>query len=438
MNFGFEFVIIAVMLTLNAVFAGYEMALASVSRARLIVLVSQKKKGAEAAAFMKDRMEASLAVVQLGITLVGAIAAATGGAGVGETLEPYLINVFGISQTFAEIVALTCLVIPLSAFTIVFAELIPKMFALNNREWVCLKLSPMMKLFSLIAYPIVSVFETIVKKVVLFGSQKMKSQIGGGEYTSLHELKAAASLARAALLIGATQEKIVLAATELSHRPISSVMLPASEISMIYLMASLNDALIKAHLDMHTRFPVCEKENDPETIKGYVNFKDIVNAIKFNPENPTIEGIRRPLKSLRTNISLSDSLAQMITEKNHIALVRDEREKVVGLVTLEDIMEELVGEIEDEFDRLPAHIHPFGSGWIMGGGVPMNLVLSTIHLSMPIDWPAGRTPILAEWLILKLGRGLEAGEIIQIDSLQVTVRKLRRKKLYEGIINVVK
>lgn len=96
MTFGFELIIIAMMLTLNAVFAAYELGLASVSRARLTVLCQQKKKGAEQAAYMKDRMEASLAVVQLGITFAGAVAAATGGAGMQESFTPYLINVLKI------------------------------------------------------------------------------------------------------------------------------------------------------------------------------------------------------------------------------------------------------------------------------------------------------------------------------------------------------
>ncbi len=435
MTFGFELIVIVITLGLNAIFAAYEMALASISRARLSVLLRQKKKGAEAAVFMKDRMEASLAVVQLGITLVGAIAAATGGAGVGETLQPYLENTFGLSETFAEILALSCFVIPLSCFIIVFAELIPKMFALNNREWICLKLSPAMKVLSFITYPIVTVFEAIVKKVVGFGSGKMKGQTPGEEYGGLHELKAAVSLARSSRLIGAGQEKIVLSAAELSSRPISSIMLPASEVSMISLNASLNDALIKAHLDMHTRFPVCEKEDDPQTVQGYVNFKDIVNALKINPENSTLEGITRPIKGLKACVSISDALAQMIHEKTHIALIRSEDEKIVGMVTLEDIMEELVGEIEDEFDRLPTHIHPFGFSWIMGGGVPMNLVASTVGAAFPVDTLEGRPPIFSDWCSQKLGRALQPGEIIQIGSLRITARKLRRKKIYEAIVN---
>ena len=143
MPFGFELTVIAVMLVLNAVFAAYEMALASTSKSRISVLLNEKRKGAVAAAFMKDRMEASLAVVQLGITLVGAVAAAVGGSGVDEAVAPYLQNVWGFSEFAAEFLSLMVLIIPLTIVTIIFAELVPKVLAIKNAERVVLALSPL-------------------------------------------------------------------------------------------------------------------------------------------------------------------------------------------------------------------------------------------------------------------------------------------------------
>jgi putative hemolysin len=204
MSFGYEILIVVLMLFINAVFAAYEMALASISRARLSTLCQQKKKGAEEAAYMKDRMEASLAVVQLGITLAGAIAAATGGAGAQESFTPFFAKL-GIPDFYAEILSLLSIVIPLTVFTIIFAELVPKMFALDNRESVCLKLSPAMKAIAKIAAPAVSFFEIAVKKVMSLGAKKTKDEFAVDKQ-SLHELKAAAALARTSRLIGAHEE----------------------------------------------------------------------------------------------------------------------------------------------------------------------------------------------------------------------------------------
>ncbi|MGE0268947.1 MAG: hemolysin family protein [Candidatus Omnitrophota bacterium] len=436
MVFGYEIVVILIMIIMNAFFAAYEMALASISRARLSFLLNEKKKGAEAAVYMKDRMEASLAVVQLGITLVGAVAAAIGGAGVNEMLKPYLMRSFGFSETIAEILSLICLVVPLSCLTITFAELVPKMFAFTNREWVCLKMSPFMKRLSHFVYPLVRIFEAVVKKSVGFGSNKLNGKKDMGDYVGLHELKAAASFARSSRLIGAGQEKIVLSAADLSSRPISSIMLPASEISMISLKASMNDALVKAHMEMHTRFPVCEKENDPQTIRGYISFKDIIDILRTSPDKQSVQGITRPIKSIKTDVLISDALTQMIQSKIHIALVVTWDDRVVGMVTLEDIIEELVGEIEDEYDRLPTHIHAYGSSWILGGGAPMSAVYATILKQNFV--PDSKVPGISfsEWINKRLGRPLQSGETFQIETITITVRKLRRKKLYEAVVTI--
>jgi putative hemolysin len=208
-------------------------------------------------------------------------------------------------------------------------------------------------------------------------------------------------------------------------------MIPAQDISTIYAGSTLAQALIKAHLDMHTRFPVCMIENDPQSIERYLNFKDIVSALKVNPADPTVKGISRPITKVQEDIPLSRLLEMMIQEKNHIVIVVSKEGQVLGMVTLEDIIEELVGEIEDEFDRLPTHIHPCPAGWIMGGGVPMTTVASTIGL----DWSAkftGRVPTLAEWC-----SKLKAGETFESDNLRVIPRKFRRKKLSEAIVSVI-
>ncbi len=428
-----EWVVIILMLMINGVLAGYEMALASVSRSRLAVLVARKRKGAEEAAYMKDRMEASLAAVQVGITLAGAIAAATGGAGIADSLEPQLIAHFGWGETLAKVVALVILIIPFSIFTIVFAELIPKMFALNNREWICLSLSPAMKIFTKIMYPLVSVLESIVKTVLIVWNRSRMARSKKDDQHGLHELTAAATLARASRLIGAREEKIVLSAAQLSVRPVREIMLPIADVSMIPLKSTLSEALLRAHLDMHTRFPVCEAEGDPQTIQGYLNFKDIMMALKLNSQDPTVRGIIRPIKTVLSDAPISQALEKMIQEKLHIALVGDKSQMVIGMVTLEDIIEELVGEIEDEFDRLPTYIHPYAGGWIMGGGVLMNLVAQTVGVEAPVN-PIEGPYRLADWCARHKKTPLHGGEIIEADGLQVTVRKLRRKKLSEASI----
>ena len=127
-----------------------------------------------------------------------------------------------------------------------------------------------------------------------------------------------------------------------------------------------------AHLEMHTRFPVAERAGDPESIIGYVTFKDLVALMRLSrPHEASLRAIVRPLPSLSADLMLTACLERLIREHTHIALVRDARGKVVGLVTLEDILEELVGEIQDEYDRLPVHATPSGWAWVVGGGLSL-------------------------------------------------------------------
>jgi putative hemolysin len=434
MPFLSESIIIIVMLFFNGIFAAYEIALASISRMRLAVLVNQKRKGAVEAAFMKDRIEASFAVAQVGLTLAGAIAAAVGGAGITESFAPYLEQRYHLSSGLAEGLALTFLIIPFSLAMILFGELIPKTFALHNNVWICLRLSPSMKVLWRVLYPIISVLEGIVKAAIGLATRKGAGKMSRVEdQVRIHELITLTSLARNSRLIGAREEKIVVSAAQLSIRPVREIMLSINDVSMIASTSTLSEALVKAHLDMHTRFPVCSSEEDRNVIEGYINFKDIIAALKLNPSDPSIKGIIRPIKTVIDDAPISHALEKMIQEKLHIALVSSKNSEVIGMITMEDIIEEMLGEIEDEYDRLPTHIHPYSGGWIVGGAVAMGTVAQTAG----VGWPADESHIkLADWFAKKNQGGLKGGEIVSAHGLQFMVRKLRRRKLSEAVVTV--
>ncbi len=433
--FGYELIVIGAMLVLNAVFAAYEMGLASISRARLAVLFTERKRGAADAIFMKDRMEASLAIIQLGVTIVGYVAAASGGAGVKDTFSPQVQQQLGVSEGLADVLVLALLIVPLTFVTIVFAELVPKMIALRSNEWVVLKLSPPMRVLARIAHPVVAVIEGTVKGVVRLIPGPAQSETTTRSQW-LHELRAAVALARTSQLMGERQEKIVLAAASLSTRPVRDIIIPLQDTSMIYVGDSLMEALVQAHRDMHTRFPVCRVKGDPQTVDSFVNFKDIIAALRVNPKDPSIKGISRPMAKVSEDMLLSQLLEMMIQQKTHIAMVLTRGGTALGMVTLEDVLEELVGEIEDEFDRLPSHIHPYGAEWIVGGGVPMTAVAATVGFDWSNRFAGARVPTLAEWSMQRAPVNFAGGESFESEGLRVMARKFRRKKLMEAVVGV--
>jgi putative hemolysin len=435
-----ELLIMTVMVFFNGVFAGYEIALASVTLARLQVLVRENRTGARAALYMKENMEASLAAVQVAITLLGAIAAAIGGAGAAESLKPYLQEGFNFSPAVATVTAIALIVLPLTFFTIMFGELIPKVFSLRNKEWVCLRLSPVMRWFCFSVWPAVWLFEGVVMSLMAWSERRWRPRMDSStkrEAIEILELRAHAASARASRLIGEREEGIILSAARFASRTVREIMLSAEHISMLNINASLGESLVVAHLDMHTRFPVAEQPGDPQSILGYVNFKDLVALMRLSrPHNASLRAILRPMPDIGADLPLTVCLERLIREHTHIALVRDAGDKVVGLITLEDILEELVGEIQDEYDRLPVHAMRSGWAWVVGGGLSLAKVKELIGIDLtsdlPLKTPEGGMHTVSDWIVGHLDGAVRGGDIIQRGNVRVVVRKVRRQKVLEA------
>lgn len=430
---GFELGVMAAMIGVNGVFAAYEIALASVGRARLHRLADEHRKGARVALYMKRNMEASLAVIQLGITLVGAIAAAVGGAGAEETVAPALMSRLGISEGMAEFLAIAIVVIPLTVVTIVVGELIPKVFALRNPERVCLALSPLMRWFSMTVRPAVWLFESIVRAAIRWGERHLV--MGRREEMELQELRATAAMARSSFLIGRREERIILGAIEMQSHPVRAIMLPADYMRTLDAGASLSENLAIAHRDMHTRFPVVRRTGDTQTVIGYVNFKDIVAAMRSDAGEPEFRSIVRSIPSFNEEDGIASCMERMMHDHTHIALVRDAGDRVTGMITLEDILEELVGEIEDEYDRLPAHVVESGSSWIAGGGIALDRLKAVTGIDLSLDSPGNRAHTLNDWVRGHQEREARGGDVVERDAVRVVVRKVRRKNVREAVIS---
>jgi putative hemolysin len=425
---------IVVMLVFNGIFAAYELALASVRVDRLKFLAEQHRRGAKIALRMKNRMEGSLAVVQVGITLVGAIAAATGGASVDETLAPALEPYFGGSREIAHAVALVCFVLPLSAITIVIGELIPKVLAIKNAELVCTLLSPLMWAFSLLVYPAVLLFEWLTMTFVRLVEMFIPDRNDDDHHAGLHELRAQVNLLRASQTIGMQEERIILQASRLSAMKVRDIMMPEDDIVMVLADAPLSENLVIAHMDLHTRFPVTVRRGDPQAIIGYVTFKDMVLLGKTHPGNPVIREIVRQIISLPETLTLSEALRRMTYEHHHLALVRSEGGAVVGMITQEDIFEELVGDIQDEFDRLPRHISPAGHQLVVGGGVTVGQLRDVLKRPDLAEKFAATTT-LNDWLNDGREEPLKGGDMVVADRVWAQVRKVRRRRVTEALLD---
>ena len=154
------------------------------------------------------------------------------------------------------------------------------------------------------------------------------------------------------------------------------------------------------------------------------------------PHEASLRSILRPLPSLRDDMLLAACLERLIREHTHIALVRDAAGKVVGLITLEDVLEELVGEIQDEYDRLPVHAMPSGWAWVVGGGLSLARLKELTGIDLAADppdvLPEGGLQTVSDWVVGQTRGHFHSGDILERGGVRLVVRKVRRQKVFEA------
>lgn len=248
--------------------------------------------------------------------------------------------------------------------------------------------------------------------------------------STVDEIATLAGLARLSNQIGPHQERIIKAATRLSMLRVRQVMLPVEQVSFLSTTQTLMDAIATAHIDSHTRFPVCEN-GDRDRVVGYINFKEMVYYMRTNPVDPTLRGIIRPIHFASPDDSAADLLRTFVDQHIHLAIVRDKHGKTVGFITMEDLVEELVGDVEDEFDRLPRMLHQLSGGvWMVGGGVPVVDLMRQTQQSVS-DWHNN----VDAWLRQRLNRMPKPGDIYREGDLEFTIRRVRRGKVFEAAVS---
>jgi len=251
-------------------------------------------------------------------------------------------------------------------------------------------------------------------------------RVADGEGSTLDEITALAAMARTARQIGRHEERIINAASHLAEVPLRSVMIPIEQVAMIEANQNAYDALVAAHEDNHTRFPVREGEST-DAIIGYINFKELVGLLHTNPNMPGLRGIIRPVHFVSPEESAAHLMRTFIEQHIHMAIVRDAEGHCLGLITMEDLVEELVGDLEDEFDRLPRHIHALGNDtWMIGGGAPIREAARAIGFNPGIDEGS-----LAAWLEQHGGTPVARGAKTHHDGVDFIVRRARRGRPFE-------
>ncbi|MDD5040680.1 MAG: CNNM domain-containing protein [Candidatus Omnitrophica bacterium] len=317
-------------------------------------------------------------------------------------------------------------------FTIVIllgTEILPKVLGVSYNEKLVPFIAPVLKIAIIFMGPFIWVSEAFSNLFI-----RKKGQAAG---VTIEDIRTIAQMAKTENLIGTRQESIIVNVARLKNITMGSIMIPAEAISMIPVGLSLTEALVRAHLDMHTRFPVCSQDDNAQSITGYVNLKDIIYTLHINPADPGLKAIVRPIKSFDVDMNVLTVMEEMMQEGLHIGVVKEGDGVISGMVTLEDILEQVVGQILDEYDKLPTYIHPYGPGWIMGGGVSLDKIAQVTGINIKRQKePAPLLNTLAQWCRYVRTGGLRGAETFDEGGLTVTPRKFRRKQVLEAFVAV--
>jgi putative hemolysin len=328
----FELVFIIICLIINAVLAASETAFIAVSRPALRELARQGNEKAKMLFSLRENPERTLSVIQVGITFVGALAAAIGGAGAEETITPWLAVHFGIGESIAEILAMLIVVIPLTYVSVVLGELVPKTFALRRPLFLAFKTGPWLQLISRFIDPIVNLLEWSTKKIVnLFPAEHMVEE--SGQHESPIELSA----------LAAPNRQYVLNIFKIEKTTVKEVIVEWPEVTFVEDYQGIEQVESIIISSAHTRLPVIRRNE----VIGIINAKEFLAFQKTGQKN-WLSLVRPPIR-VSNNIPMLSALQLMQEKKAHMAIVYNGNSKA-GIVTMEAIFEEIIGDIYDEED----------------------------------------------------------------------------------------
>jgi CBS domain containing-hemolysin-like protein len=407
--------LMAIVLVLaNSFFVAAEFAIARLRPTQVAELVRERRPGARSAQHAVEHIDAYLSACQLGITLASLGLGAVGEPAFHELLEPVFgdsarVLGFGLASAIAFSI--------ITVLHVVLGELAPKSAAISRTVPVALMLAPLMRGFYLATKPVVDLFNFMGNLVLKPFGIPPAAEAGHAPHSE-DELRDLLRESREGGMIEGDEQQLSEAALVFGDRRAREVMTPRWDIVFATTDESPRDVAEKAMHSGHTRLPLCERERGLEGAVGFVNAKDLLRVAFGETEGVDLRRLARPIARVAESERLDEVLREMRRDRRHLALVLDEHGTVVGLITLEDILEELVGEIEDEFDpRTRELVRPDGDGLRIDGAAPLRLVAE--RLGFAID--AQHESTIGGHIVEQLGRVPAPGETVHLDGTALEV-----------------
>ena len=416
-------VLIFVFVLIGGVFAAAEMALVSLRDSQL-KSISQRGKRGETVARVAANPNRFLSAVQIGVTLMGFLSAAFGGATLADGLAPHLEDL-GLPESVAGTVALVLITIAISYVSIVLGELAAKRLALQRAEMFALGLAPLVDRIASIARPVIWLLSKSTDLVVraLGGDPNANREVMSDE--ELREIVSAHES------LGEEERRIVDDVFEAGSRQLRELMLPRTEVDFVDAEMPAYKAVKFAAERPHSRYPVMNGSADD--IVGFVHVRDLFDPAVAS-RSVRVGDLARDVLMLPDTAKLLPTLTEMRRRSTHLAIVLDEYGGTAGIVTLEDLVEELIGDIKDEYDEESAETTRLRSGDIEVDGL---LNLDDFADETGVELPDGPYETVAGFLAAQLGRVPSVGDEGAVDGYKITVMEMDGRRVSRVRVHLV-
>ena len=411
---GWDILIVLVIVLIGGFFAAAEMALVSLRDGQVRTIAKRGKRGERAAKLAQDPNR-FLSAVQIGVTLATLLSGAFGAATLASSLKSWLIGY--MPADLASAVAIAAVTLAISFLTLVFGELAPKRIALQRSERVAVFTAPILDRIATLATPVVWLLSKSVNiVVVVLGGDP---SVARGVMTE-QELR---DLVEGHQALSPDERRIVGEVFDAGKRQIREVLVPRTEVEFLPATMPIAEAASIVVEAPHTRFPVYQESYDD--VIGFVHARDLL--FPEPDRGPLRVGeVCRPVKFLPTSKTVLSSLSEMRRENAHLAIVLDEYGGTAGIVTLEDLVEELIGEIQDEYDVEEGHSRQLRDGEIEVDGL---LNLDDFAEQTGVELPEGPYETVAGFLLAALGHLPGEGESVDVSGRRLAITQLDGRRI---------
>ena len=406
---------IVALIVLGAIFVAAEIALVSLRESQIKQIATRGKRGAKVAS-VASNPNRLLATLQVGVTVTGFLSAALGADRLGDHFIPWLES-RGLSNDSASTASLIGLTFIIAYFSLVFGELVPKRVALYRTEQIAMYSAGFIDVVAKIFRPIIWVLShstSIVVRIFGIDPKEQRSQISEEELLDLVAGHAA---------LTDEERDIVEEVFNASERQVHEVMVPRTEVDFMDASLTVGKAISLAIEKAHSRYPVVRGSSDE--VVGFIHVRDLLDTSLAN-NNAKIQELARNIMYLPGTKAILPALTEMRNQRQHLAIVLDEYGGTDGIVTLEDLVETLIGDIRDEYDTDEGDVSQEShTGDFEVDGL---ISLEDLMQQTGIELPEGPYETASGFVMNFLGRIPVVNDVVGVNGVRITVLSMEGKR----------